>query len=379
MPERSTRAFLLLCVAAIGAAVAYISLTSGGGPASPEPGETGIQETPSSPTPATPLAAPLTQEPINTVGAASRVTTEGTRVASNGPGSRSRVMYRDTSLGRTHGRLVDEFLGEHSSRRITDLTCERVHFAAGNGVCLTAKRGFVTVYGAFTFDGAMKPRHQFSLAGVPSRVRVSPDGRRAGMTVFVSGDSYAPGSFSTRTTVIDTATGESLGDLEQYTVLRDGTPVKAADFNFWGITFAEQNRIYATLGTGGRTYLIEANVDARQATIRHENVECPSLSPDGTRIAFKKRMPSEGGRLLWRLHVLDLRTGLETALAESRSVDDQAEWLNTATVAYALPSESTPGSTDVWSVHADGSGSPTRTISAAWSPAFVRPGTTPAP
>ena len=197
--------------------------------------------------------------------------------------------------------------------------------------------------------------------------------------MFVSGDSYAPGSFSTRTTVIDTASGESLGDLEQYTVLRDGTPFKALDFNFWGITFASHNRIYATLGTGGRTYLIEADVDSKRATIRHENVECPSLSPDGTRIAFKKRMASAGGRLLWRLHVLDLRTGVETALGETRSVDDQAEWLDAGTVTYALPSDSKPGSTDVWSVPADGSGSPANILSAAWSPAFVRASTSPAP
>ncbi len=43
-------------------------------------------------------------------------------------------------------------------------------------------------------------------------------------------------------------------------------------------------------------------------------VECPSLSPDGTRLAFKKRIaePSE-----WRLAVLDLATLQDTLLNES--------------------------------------------------------------
>ena len=41
---------------------------------------------------------------------------------------------------------------------------------------------------------------------------------------------------------------------------------RRADFNFWGVTFARDgNRFYATLGTGGKTYLVEGDVAARQA------------------------------------------------------------------------------------------------------------------
>ena len=145
------------------------------------------------------------------------------------------------------------------------------------------------------------------------------------MTVFVSGDSYAPGSFSTRTTVIDTASGESLGDLERSTVLRDGKPFKALDFNFWGVTFASRSGVLCDSGTGGQDVLVQADVDRKTARVLHENVECPSLSPDRTRLVFKKRMP--GARLVWRLHVLTLPSLTETVLAEERSVDNQAEWL----------------------------------------------------
>ena len=66
----------------------------------------------------------------------------------------------------------------------------------------------------------------------------------------------------------------------------------------------------------------------------HENVECPSLSPDGTRIAYKKRTGSSSTP--WHLTVLDLATMRETPLAETRSVDDQVEWLDDDHVLYGV-------------------------------------------
>ena len=90
------------------------------------------------------------------------------------------LMYRDTSLGASHGRLVLETFGGESPRLSSELSCERVHFAAGSGVCLTAERGFATVYRALTFDDPLAPLHVLSLAGVPSRVRVAPGGSGRG-------------------------------------------------------------------------------------------------------------------------------------------------------------------------------------------------------
>jgi Tol biopolymer transport system component len=59
--------------------------------------------------------------------------------------------------------------------------------------------------------------------------------------------------------------------------------------------------------------------------VPRENVECPSLSPDGTRIAIKKRVDNVPGN--WRLAVLDLSTLQDTLLNdETRSVDDQGSW-----------------------------------------------------
>ena len=155
---------------------------------------------------------------------------------------------------------------------------------------------------------------------------------------------------------------------------RDGERFRAVDFNFWGVTFAaDSDRFYATLGTGGAVHLVEGRVSTGRLDVVLEGVECPSLSPDQTRVAFKKRVPLGMG-YGWRLQVLDLQSRAVTPLAETRSVDDQAEWLDDATVLYAIPDSSapTPLVTDVWQVPADGSGAPELLLREASSPAVLR-------
>ena len=95
----------------------------------------------------------------------------------------------------------------------------------------------------------------------------------------------------------------------------------------------------------------------------HPDVECPSLSPDETRIAYKKRVGAGGKR--WRLHVLDLETGAETPLAEQRSVDDQVEWLDDEHVLYGLEEQ-------IWTLPADGGGAPASYAPRGDSPTVVR-------
>ena len=206
-------------------------------------------------------------------------------------------------------------------------------------------------------------------------MRLAPDGRLAAVTVFVSGHSYLDEGFSTETSIIDTYSGERrVANLEELRVYRDGAPFRAVDFNFWGVTFAaDGDRFYATLGTAGTTYLVEGRVSTRRVDIVVEGVECPSLSPDQSRLVYKKRLPLAGG-LGWRLHVMNLRSHAVTPLAELRSVDDQAEWLDDSTILYALPDASapTPMVTDVWRVPADGGGAPELLLAGASSPAVLR-------
>ncbi|WP_406222552.1 TolB-like translocation protein [Streptomyces canus] len=256
-----------------------------------------------------------------------------------------------------------------SGRTASDLKCARFYAAAGTGICLQSNPGVLKQSNrALLLDADLRTRHTYALAGTPSRARVSPSGRFVAWTVFVSGESYSSAFFSTRTSVLDTRTMKLTPSLETFSIVLDGKSYRAADVNFWGVTFAsDDDTFYATLNTANKTYLVRGSLSRKTVTTLAENVECPSLSPDGTRVAFKKRVLSRTD--LWHEYVLDLRTLKETALAERHSVDDQATWLDNRTVAYALPTDGKVGSSDLWSVPANGTGTPRLLISGASSPA----------
>ncbi|HEV7495892.1 hypothetical protein [Baekduia sp.] len=273
------------------------------------------------------------------------------------------LLDRDRKHPKAWGRLV--IIGAGGRRQLGKLTCERVAFAAGHGICLAKAHSLPTpTYEARFFDADQKVIGKISVPGVPSRARVSPDGRYAASTTFVGGDGYTtPGAFSTRTRVYDVASGKSLGDLEAYKVTLNGKSINKADFNFWGVTFTGQGaQFYATLGTGNHHYLIKGDAATKQATVIRDGVECPSLSPDGTRIGFKARV---GSPFQWRFHVLDLKTGKVTALQETQSVDDQIAWLDDQRLAYGVGEE-------VKEVPADGSAPPRPFLASATNPNRVQ-------
>jgi hypothetical protein len=242
-----------------------------------------------------------------------------------------------------------------------DLSCERVYYAAGHGICMGVAPSGVD-YTATIFNAAMEAEGTIPLQGLPSRARVSADGRYGAMTVFVTGDSYLESStaFSTRTYVVDMATGKVIHQLEQFKVTKEGKPFEAVDFNFWGMTFdpTDSDRFYATLATGDHHYLVEGSISGEEMKVLRDGVECPSLSPDGTRIAYKSRF-AQGDH--WHIRVLDVATLKDHAVAETRSVDDQAEWLNDTTLVYS-------DGTDVYTVPADGSGEEQLLVRDASSP-----------
>jgi hypothetical protein len=250
-------------------------------------------------------------------------------------------------------------------RQVTPLRCERVYFTAGRGICLARTGRLKLSFVARVFGTDASVSRSVPINGIPSRARVSADGRYGSVTTFVSGHSYAsPGTFSTRTSIIDLARGQEIVELEQFAVTKDGKPFDRADFNFWGVTFVPgTSRFYATLASGGKTYLIEGDFRTRRAHTLRENVECPSLSPDGTRIAFKKVVHDPVRQ--WRFHVLDLRAMKETALAETRSLDDQIEWLDDDRVLYQVDEQ-------VWTVPADGTGTPRLYLPKASSPVVLQ-------
>ncbi|MFI6548622.1 TolB family protein [Streptomyces prunicolor] len=256
-------------------------------------------------------------------------------------------------------------------RTASGLKCLRFYASSGTGVCLQAVHGTVTdTYRALILDAHLKETARYDVPGIPSRARVSPTGHFAAWTAFVGGDSYAGTNFSTRAAIVDTRTGKLIPTLESFRILKDSHAYRSADVNFWGVTFAADDRtFYATLATKGSTYLVRGDLRTRTVTTLHTNVECPSLSPDGTRIAYKKRVKGLPKDAPWHLYVLDLRTMRETSLAEPRSVDDQAVWRDDHTIVYAMPGDY---GADLYSVPADGTGGARRISGAAVSPAFLK-------
>ncbi len=282
----------------------------------------------------------------------------GKPVASFDLNGANRLLFVDSTPGPHYGRLSAVSLDTPNKREQSDYVCNRIYTAGERLLCLRTIIDVLPRFEAVVLDRQLRELNTLPLAGTPSRARISKDGRIASWTVFVYGDSYNSNNFSTRTSILDLDTGDLIGSLESFTVIKDGKPYQSADINFWGVTVTDDDNVfYATLSTKGQTYLVKGDLQEQTVQTLVQNVECPSLSPDGTRVAFKKRMPLGNSQQPWRLHVLDLASLTETQLAESRSVDDQAVWLDDYTLAYSLPR---PGSSvnDVWTVPSNGTGEP---------------------
>ena len=284
------------------------------------------------------------------------------------------VVFRHTGVDSSYSALSIAALEASTARdrAAAGLSCERVSFSRDRGICLQADRGVFTTYKAVVFDRDFNAIRTIALDGSPSRTRISPDGRVGTLTVFVGKDlGYTSSTFSTRTLLVDMAGGDVLADLEQFTTWRDGARFTAPDFNFWGVTFArDSNVFYATLRTQATTYLVRGDLALRKLTVLKENVECPSLSPDNRRIAFKKRVGPQPDA--WRLYTLDLASMTERAVAaETRFIDDQAEWLDDGHVLYAVPRAGTATS-DAWVAPIEGDGPARIFLEQAESPIVVR-------
>ena len=283
-----------------------------------------------------------------------------------------RIVFRNTAIGPAYGRVAMVSLTNPGGpRALTATSCDRVFVARARTLCLASDPGVVTTYTAKTFVDADGPTQDLPLSGIPSRARLSDDAKLAATTSFVSGDSYAAASFSTRTIVSEIGTDRSF-DLEKFRLIHQGKAITPADRNYWGVTFAsDDDAFYVTVKFGKTTWLASGRLST--ATIRtiRPDAECPSLSPDGTKVAYKKlgsRGPGD-----WRLAVMDIATRNEVSLAEEHSVDDQVEWLDDDQVLYGLPGEgSHAAETNVWVVPADGTGAPRLLIAKAWSPAVLR-------
>jgi hypothetical protein len=288
---------------------------------------------------------------------------QGAKATAAGPTRAGDLMFVDLSTGRSPVERV-ALADPGGPRAATAMTCQRVYTANGTTVCLRLAGPGPAYAAEVSRDGAVVK--SVALPGVPSRAKVSRSGRVVSWTSFVTGDSYSvPGGFSTRTGYFDTATGEVTESLEHFTTDVEGAPVTAQDVNYWGLTVADDDRtFYATLASGGFTWLVRGDLVDKSVKSVRRDAECPSLSPDGTKVAYKKRI----GRLgPWDLAVLDLKTGEERRLPGTAGVDDQATWLDDGRLAFAaVPKDSKVPA--IHTVPADGSAPATILIRDATSP-----------
>ena len=284
-----------------------------------------------------------------------------------------RIVFRHTGLDNEYGIVAIVPLDDPGgARAFTGVACDRVAARPEGASCLATDPGVTMSYELQELDPEWQQVGSAPLPGIPSRTRLSPDGTLVATTVFVSGHSYMSTGFSTATEVHELGGGTRWENLETFDLTLDGRAVNPVDRNIWGVTFVDDESFYATAATGDRTWLVEGDLTERTLTSVSPDAECPSLSPDGSRVAFKVDV-DPGRRIVWQVAVLDLATGERTLLEKGpRGLDDQVEWLDDDTLLYGMPRTDEPGVTDVWSVDTTSDAAPELLIEQAWSPTVVR-------
>jgi WD40-like Beta Propeller Repeat len=231
------------------------------------------------------------------------------------------------------------------SRSPTALRCDRVHATpSGELLCFTnsvpgklGKFSNPTSY-LYSRELTLTSEHANETNGRPSRARVSSDARFSATTEFTSGHSYiavGADTFSTSTVIVQRGgNSERAEDIQNWPVLNAGQRITSVDLNLWGVTFhpVDTDRFFVTAYFDGKPYLAEGSVRARRIAVVKDSIECPSFSPDGKRLAFKKRTSATG----WSPALLELAGMKETVFDVGNSVDDQIEWLDDHTLIYEV-------------------------------------------
>jgi hypothetical protein len=229
------------------------------------------------------------------------------------------------------------------SRTPTEMGCSRVHATSdGKVFCFTrvipGKPNYFSPPTGYIYSRnfTLETSYPKGLGSV-SRARISKDGKFTASTAFTTGHSYlgvGGTTFSTATFIGNASDAKSQDNIQRWPVLNKGVEIKSTDLNLWGVTFdpANSDRFLVTAYFDTKPYLAEGSVQNRKINVLKEAVECPSFSPNGNRIAFKKRT----GIAKWSPAVMDLVTMKETIFDLPDSVDDQIEWLNDDTLIYEV-------------------------------------------
>jgi len=284
------------------------------------------------------------------------------------------VVFVNRIPGDDYGRLGIRH--SDGTRTLLDQRCLRVHIAAGNGVCLSQDDALVPAYTTtfFQADDPYQSELKSYASALPSRARISPDGSLSSVTAFISGTSYADisGETSTIVTIDKIESREQLRGANQFEVLSNVQKYNDPTSEYWGLTFADNDEIYITGFFGEAPEIMHGSLDAMTVKPTGYDGSCPSLSPDGETLVYKASRDDGGFDLV----AVDLASDTTWQLGETRSVDDQVEWLDNDTILYALHPDGgdtpTQPEFDIWVLDIAEGSEPELFLPNADSPAAIR-------
>ncbi len=279
------------------------------------------------------------------------------------------IAFVNRTPGDDYGRVG--YIDRTGVRQQTELECERLDLNANGGLCLDAANGIGGGGRGLVLDAGLNPVLRFGI-NLPSRAAASPNGEVVAWTGFSLGHDYlSPGEFATTTQLVEVERGIGANLETVFTAFDiDGEIINDEERNFWGVTFVDSDRFYATVGVGAETSIVEGRVSTSRLQVVHENATCPEVSPDGSLIVVKERREGD----FFQLVAIDTATGARRDLPEARTVEDQVEFLDNDTIIYGLPNESegteAQPAWDIWSLDLNG-GSPQLIVPFADSPAAI--------
>lgn len=260
------------------------------------------------------------------------------------------------------------YIDPAGERHITELECTRLDLNEAVGICLSATAGLGGTGRGLLLDPGLNPTLRFNV-NRPDRAATSPDGAVVAWTGFSLGHSYLnPGEFATTTQLISVERSLGVNLQDDFVTYDDGLVVQDISINFWGVTFVDSDRFYATMGTASGTVIVEGRASNSRMDVVFEDATCPEVSPDGRTIVAKERRGD-----FMQVVAIDVATGDRRDLGEIRSVEDQVEWADDDTILYALPNpdEGTNSQPvfDVWALDIAPGSTPRMIIPFADSPA----------
>jgi len=280
-------------------------------------------------------------------------------------------------INRVPGDDYRRLVVRHASggRTMLDKTCERFHIAGTTGICLDGPQ----VLGRYAmeildFSDPALPLLWSSTTTLPSRTRVSADQEWASSTVFLEGSGYQDlGGFSTIAWIIHLE-GDRQATGVDAMIIEDAEPHHGDPAaNFWGVSFGQNGNFWVTGAFGEHVELLQGS--AADKTLQPTGIEgsCPSLSPDGSTLVYKRQLESGD----YQLVAMDLANGDVWDLGETRPVDDQVEWLDEDTILYGMHAEDWTGDAvdpefDTWRIDIAPGSRPELFAPQGDSPAVVR-------